>query len=71
VGEICRLREANGITDRHCDSEVCVFWRAVDQLGEPTGTGCAVQHYEMLGEEGMAAWLLSVRERVVRSTKNK
>jgi hypothetical protein len=68
VDEICNLKQANGIDHERCEGESCVFWRAVDYLGQPTGTGCAVRHYELLGQEGMAEWLLSVKKRVESST---
>jgi hypothetical protein len=67
LSDICKLRAANGIADKHCDGVPCVFWRAVEQLGQPTGAGCAVQHFELLGDEGMAEWLLSVKQRVEQS----
>lgn len=67
VDDICKLKQANGLQDSDCVGEQCIFWRAVEDLGEPVGTGCAVQYYEMLGDEGMAAWLLSVKERVERA----
>ena len=64
MDDTCKLKQANGLQDQHCEGARCVYWRAVESLGHPAGTGCAVQHYEMLGEDGMAAWLLSVKERV-------
>jgi hypothetical protein len=67
VDDICKLKQANGIEGEHCEGEPCLFWRAVENLGVPTGSGCAVQYFEMLGEDGMAAWLLSVKERVQHS----
>ena len=66
---MCELKAANGIV-QHCEGEQCVFWRAVDQLGQPVGIGCAVQHYQLLGDEGMAEWLLSVRERVTEKSRS-
>lgn len=62
----CELKAANDIP-AHCDEEHCVYWRVVDHL-ELTApvTGCAIQYFELLGEEGdsIASWLLSVKERV-------
>jgi hypothetical protein len=60
----CELREANGREATLCDEGSCVFWRAVDHIGETAGEGCAIQHYELLGDEGVATWLLSVKDRL-------
>ena len=69
MSDICKLRQANKIANSHCEGERCVYWRAVENLGHASGSGCAVEYYEMLGEEGMAAWLLSVKERVEHPAK--
>lgn len=62
--DFCRLHATNNVV-RHCDETKCVFWRAVGQLGyEETGEGCAIQYFELLGDESLVAWLLSVKERV-------
>jgi len=62
--DICRLHRTKNII-RHCDEAKCVFWRALDHLGyEDDGEGCAIQHFELLGNEPLVAWLLSVKERV-------
>lgn len=63
--EMCKLRQANGAEGVECDEERCVYWRLVEHLDAGDGVGCAVQHFELLdsGEE-IAAWLLSVKERV-------
>ena len=60
----CELRKANGREATLCDEGACVFWRAVDHIGEEPGEGCAIQHYELLGDQGVAAWLLSVKDRL-------
>lgn len=60
----CDLRAANGAAMQHCDGEQCVYWRVIERLGRQTGSGCAVEHFELLGEDGMAEWLLSVKERI-------
>lgn len=67
MSDRCELRKANDIHGADCDGEACVFWRAVGHLGEPEGSGCALKHYEMLGDSQMAAWLLSVKERVEKA----
>lgn len=66
----CELRAANGSHGVDCDGERCVYWRVVEQLDlgvEPeAGSGCAIQYFELLDDEndGVATWLLSVKERV-------
>lgn len=64
----CDLRAANGHSKIACDEDRCVYWRAVTHLGlsEPAGGGgCAIQHFKLLdGGAEVAAWLLSVKERV-------
>ena len=62
--DICTLRKENGLPDEDCDREACVFWRAVGHLGEERGEGCAIEHFKMLGRDGIAEWLLSVKERL-------
>ena len=64
MGEKCRLREANGLPATFCDKGACVFWRAVDHLGGEPSEGCAIQHYELLGDSGVADWLMSVKQRI-------
>jgi len=62
--DICGLHATKNVV-RHCDEADCVFWRALDHLGyEEKGGGCAIQHFELLGDESLVAWLLSVKERV-------
>jgi hypothetical protein len=66
VSKRCELKAANDIP-AHCDEERCVYWRVVDHLDLTASVnGCAIQYFELLGEEGgaMASWLLSVKERV-------
>ena len=60
----CRLRAANGIHDEQCDGTDCVYWRALSHLGTPVGEGCAIDHYELLGDEKLAKWLLTVKQRL-------
>lgn len=69
--EECKLRLANGI-DGDCDTGSCTYWRVVEHLdlgvdGPPQG--CAVQFFGLLegGDSDLAAWLLSVKERVERT----
>jgi hypothetical protein len=67
MDDICDLRAANGRDGEPCEGEECPFWRVVGHVGpvEP-GTGCAIKHYQMLGDDELAAWLLSVKERIER-----
>jgi hypothetical protein len=66
MGDFCDLHAANGNTDVECDAAECPFWRVVDYVSDAPGEGCAIRHYELLGEDGLAAWLLSVKERIER-----
>ena len=66
MGDLCDLRAANGDPDRDCAAEECPFWRVVGHVAEAPGTGCAIKHYQLLGDDDVAAWLLSVRERIER-----
>ena len=68
VGDSCDLKVANGIHDASCDGSDCVFWRALSHLGENEGEGCAIRHYELLGDSSTTAWLLSVKERLEAKT---
>jgi hypothetical protein len=66
VSKKCELKATNGIV-AHCDEEQCVYWRVVDHLDLPAPVnGCAIQYFGMLDGDGesVAAWLLSVKERV-------
>jgi hypothetical protein len=64
----CELRAANGIHDHDCDGSDCVYWRAVSHLGDPVvAEGCAITHYELLGDAQTTAWLLSVKERLEKT----
>ena len=69
MGE-CDLRAANGMPHDTCDGAACPFWRAVEQLGDATGEGCAIKHYELLGDKNVAAWLLTVKQRMDRETQD-
>lgn len=59
----CKLTAAMGIAEKHCEGEACIYWRALDHLGPTAGTGCAIQHFELLGDHGVAEWLLTVKSR--------
>jgi hypothetical protein len=66
VSKRCELKAANDIP-AHCDGERCVYWRVAGHLDLTASVnGCAIQYFELLGEEGdaIASWLLSVKERV-------
>ncbi len=65
----CRLRCANGVDGAPCDEGACTYWRVLEHLDRgavPAPTGCAIQHFGLLdgGDHELAAWLLSVKERV-------
>ena len=65
MGQTCELRAANGLQSQHCEAEVCIFWRVASHVdGTQSGEGCAIQHYELLGDSAVAEWLLSVKERM-------
>ena len=65
MGERCELRAANGQSVQQCDKERCIFWRIAQHVGGTDSVeGCAIQHYELLGNSGVARWLMSVKERL-------
>ncbi|NTW28485.1 MAG: hypothetical protein HGA39_03875 [Coriobacteriia bacterium] len=66
MSENCKLREANGEPGRLCDGGACAFWRVVEHVNDESGSGCAIQHYELIGDTDVSAWLLSVKERLTR-----
>ena len=66
MGDYCDLRNAHGDADARCDGDTCPFWRLVEHVDDAEGSGCAIKHYQLLGDERVAAWLLSVRERLER-----
>jgi hypothetical protein len=41
-----------------------MYWRLVDHLGHGEVDGCAIEHFEMLGDEKLVDWLISVKSRV-------
>jgi hypothetical protein len=69
----CKLRAANGEPDVVCDGEFCTFWRVIDLIGvveQGEWSGCAIQHFALLdGGRDVAAWLLSVKQRVEAEAK--
>ena len=64
MDDFCDLREANDEPGAHCDRERCTFWRLVEHVDGESGSGCAIKHFELLGNDEVAAWLLSVKKRV-------
>lgn len=63
----CELRKANGIAHVACDGDGCVYWRVLEHLDLPMERteGCAIQSFGLLtGDDDLATWLLSVKERV-------
>lgn len=64
MDDLCDLHAANGNIDEACQSEACPFWRIVEHVSQQPGSGCAIKHYQLLGEADLASWLLSVRERI-------
>jgi len=66
MGDLCDLHAANGNIDAECRSDACPFWRVVEHVSERPAVGCAIKHYQLLGKDDLAAWLLTVRERIER-----
>ena len=64
MSDECELKAANGVRGGRCDGEDCPYWRALSHLGTPIGSGCAIEHYELLGDEKTVKWLLTVKERL-------
>jgi hypothetical protein len=64
MDDYCDLREANGVGGARCDEDSCPFWQLVEHVGGEVGQGCAIKHHELLGDEKVAEWLLSVKQRV-------
>ncbi len=64
MDDICDLRHANGEVGVACDGEACTFWRLVEHVVGERGSGCAIKHFELLGDDNVAAWLLTVKQRV-------
>lgn len=65
MGDRCELSEADG-HQASCDSEHCIYWRALSHLGTPVEEGCAIDHYRLIGDEARVKWLLSVKARLER-----
>jgi len=63
----CELRAANGMHHVDCDGEQCIYWRALEHLDSGPGEGCAIQHHQLLVDDEVAAWLLTVKDRVERA----
>lgn len=65
MSDPCILRKTAGL-DAHCEHETCIYWRAVGHVGvDVPANGCALQYFELLdGGSELAAWLLSVKQRV-------
>jgi hypothetical protein len=61
--DLCKLHMTRG-AERHCDGTSCMYWRLVDHLGHGEVDGCAIEHFEMLGDEKLVDWLISVKSRV-------
>ena len=64
MSDQCELKAANGVHGERCDGEDCPYWRALSHLGTPIGSGCAIEYYELLGDEKTVKWLLTVKERL-------
>lgn len=68
MADECKLKLANDIAGESCNEEQCVYWRVAEHIGlnEVDGS-CAIQHFQLLdGGTDVAAWLLSVKERLER-----
>jgi hypothetical protein len=66
MSDLCDLHAANGNIDAKCEAQACPFWRVVEHVSELPAAGCAIKHYQLLGKDDIAAWLLSVRVRLER-----
>ncbi len=67
MSEECELRKANGLPTQLCERGECIFWRVAEHVvGDQSVHGCAIQHYQLLGDESVARWLLSVKQRLER-----
>lgn len=64
MSEPCELLVANGEPNAHCEGPSCSFWRLVDHVDGASGEGCAIRHYQLLGDDDVATWLLSVKTRL-------
>ena len=65
MSDECELRKANGLPAQFCDSDECIFWRVAEYVGGDAHVdGCAIQHYQLLGDGAVARWLLSVKARI-------
>lgn len=60
----CDLKAAHGVHGQACDGSDCPFWRVVGHVNNVSGDGCAIKHFELLGDEATSAWLLSVKQRI-------
>lgn len=68
MGDTCKLRETNGTPNSPCSEGDCIYWRVVSHVGvAEQSQHCAIQHFELLGgDDALADWLLSVKERIER-----
>jgi hypothetical protein len=66
MSDRCELKAILAHGDVPCDEDGCTFWRAVEHIDvDVPGEGCAIQYFGLLeGGEEVAAWLLSVKQRV-------
>jgi hypothetical protein len=70
MSDKCELRYANGLPVQHCELDECIFWRVAEHLGvDGNADGCAIQYYQLLGDEDVARWLLSVKERLEQTAR--
>lgn len=69
MAETCKLHQLHGVDDHLCDGETCLYWRVLSHLSEGDAEGgCGIQEYELLGDSRVAAWLLSVKQRIENVT---
>jgi hypothetical protein len=60
----CLLRRAAGQPGIACEETGCTFWRQVGDLAAPMQRTCAIQYFDLLGENGVevALFLLAMKK---------
>lgn len=65
MADECDLKAAHGVAGHDCDGSDCPFWRIASYVDDHApGEGCAIKHFQLLGDEKVSAWLLSVKDRI-------
>ena len=58
IARECLLRRAAGQPGMACEETYCTFWRQLGAAGAEPHRTCAIQHFDMLGGEGVEVALL-------------